>query len=129
MPFNKIEIIVNGEVAAHDEPSGDGGALPVRHLVVELPIKQSSWVALRVRGPESPTVFDGPAWAHTSPVYIKVAGRPITSQKDARYFVDWIDQMIRVVEARNRFSRGDDRHQVESLFRRAQDEFRKLAAP
>ena len=35
--------------------------------------------------------------------------------------------MLRVVDARNRFARIEDRRQVESLFRRAQDEFRKLA--
>ena len=28
-----------------------------------------------MRGPESPLAFDGPAWAHTSPVYVKVGGQ------------------------------------------------------
>jgi hypothetical protein len=94
---------------------------------VELPIGRSSWIALRVRGPESPLVFDGPVWAHTSPVYVKMAGQRIASQQDAEYFVAWIEQMLRVVDARNRFASVENRRQVESLFRRAQDEFRKLA--
>ena len=34
--------------------------------------------------------------------------------------------MLRVVDARNRYASVEDRRQVESLFRRAQDEFRKL---
>ena len=127
VPFNTIEVIVNGKVAAHDEVAGDPAGLRVRRLDVELPIGRSSWIALRVRGPESPIVFDGPVWAHTSPVYVKVAGRRIASRQDAEYFVDWIEQMLRVVEARNRFASAEDRRQVESLFRRAQDEFRKLA--
>ena len=101
--------------------------LRVRRLDVELPIGRSSWVALRVRGPDHPLVFDGPAWAHTSPVYVRVAGRRIASRQDAEYFVDWIEQMLRVVAARNRFASVEDRRQVESLFRRAQDEFRKMA--
>jgi hypothetical protein len=127
VPFQKVEVIVNGQVAARDEAADDRAGLRVRRLDVELPIERSSWIALRVRGPESPLVFDGPVWAHTSPVYVKLAGRRIASRPDAEYFVTWIEQMLRVVDARNRFARIEDRRQVESLFRRAQDEFRKLA--
>jgi putative heme-binding domain-containing protein len=129
VPFNKIEVIVNGEVAAHHEIAADDTAgLRVRRLHVELPIGRSSWVALRVRGPDHPIVFDGPVWAHTSPVYVKVAGQRIASRRDAEYFVDWIEQMLRVVAARNRYASVEDRRQVETLFRRAQDEFRKMVS-
>ena len=44
-----------------------------------------------------------------------------------QYFVDWIDQMLRVVATRNRFADVKNRQQVEALFRRAQNEFRKMA--
>jgi hypothetical protein len=128
VPFNKFEVIVNGEVAAHDETAGgDSAGLRVRRLDLELPIVRSSWIALRVRGPEHPIVFDGPVWAHTSPVYVAIAGRPIGSRQDAEYFVDWVEQMLRVVDARNRYANVEHRQQVESLFRRAQKEFRRLA--
>ena len=40
---------------------------------------------------------------------------------------DWIEQMLKVVAARNRYPSPENRQQVESLFRRAQDEFRKMA--
>ncbi len=126
-PINKIEVIVNGKVAADDKIMSDSAGLHVRRLDFALPIERSSWIALRIRGPESPLVFDGPVWAHTSPVYIKIAGGPIASRDDAEYFVNWIDQMLRVVDVRNRFASIENRRQVESLFRKAQDEFRKLA--
>jgi hypothetical protein len=127
VPFNKIDVIVNGKVAAHDEPAGDLAGLRVRRFDVQLPIGRSSWIALRVRGPESPIVFDGPVWAHTSPVYVKIAGQRIASRQDAEYFIDWIEQMLRVVDARDRFASIENRRHVESLFRRAQNEFRKVA--
>jgi len=98
-----------------------------RFLEVELPLERSSWIALRVRGADHPSLFDGPAWAHTSPVFVQVAGQKVASRDDARYFVDWIEQMLKVVAARNRYASPEDRRQVESLFRRAQDEFRKMA--
>jgi hypothetical protein len=128
VPFNKIEVIVNGTVAAHEDFStGDAAGLRVKRFDVELPIGRSSWVASRVRGAIHPLVFDGPAWAHTSPVYVSVAGQKIASRQDAEYFVDWIDQMLRVVAVRNRFADIENRRQVEMLFRRAQNEFRKMA--
>jgi putative heme-binding domain-containing protein len=127
VPFHHVEVIVNGKVAAHDDiATGDTAGLRVRHLVIELPIDRSSWVALRVRGPDHPLVFDGPVWAHTSPVHVKVAGHNISSRQDAEFFVNWIEQMLKVVAARNRYARVEDRRQVEALFRRAQDEFRKM---
>ena len=99
----------------------------VKRLEVELPLERSSWVALRVRGPDHPITFDGPAWAHTSPVFVQVAGQKIASREDAKYFVDWIEQMLKVVAARNRYASAENRQQVESLFRRAQNEFRRMA--
>jgi hypothetical protein len=129
VPFTEVEVIVNGQVAARKDFDADAGAGPrLVRFDVELPIERSGWVALRVRGPGHPLVFDGPAWAHTSPVYIRVAGRGISSREDAAYFVNWIERMLRAVDARNRFARGEDRRQVESLFRKAQEEFRKMAA-
>ena len=58
VPFNKIEVIVNGKVAAHDEASGDSAGLRVRRLDVELPIGRSSWIALRVCGVGLPSLSD-----------------------------------------------------------------------
>jgi hypothetical protein len=128
VPFNKIEVIVNGKVAAHDEIVESDLAGPrIRRFDIEVPIARSSWIALRVRGSDHSSVFDGPVWAHTSPVYVKVAGQRIASRQDAEFFVEWIEQMLGVVNARNRYASVDDRRQVESLFRRAQTEFRKMA--
>jgi hypothetical protein len=82
--------------------------------------------SLRVRGPVHAAVFDGPAWAHTSPLYVKVASKRIASRQDAAYFVDWIEQMLRVVAARKRHARVENRWAVETLFRKAQNECRKM---
>lgn len=129
VPFDQVELIVNGEVADRDEiaPQENRG-LRVRRFEAELPIAKSGWIALRVRGPDHPSIFDGPVWAHTSPVYVSVADQPISSREDAAFFVDWIDQLLRVVATRNRYARPEDRQKVEALFREAQDVYRKMAA-
>jgi TolB protein len=128
VPFSEVDVIVNGKVAAHEDFDAGAAAGPrLGRLDIELPIERSSWVALRVRGPNHPLVLDGPAWAHTSPVYVRVAGRGIASREDAAYFVAWTERMLRAVAARDRFAKAEDRRQVETLFRRAQDEFRRMA--
>jgi hypothetical protein len=127
VPFNAIELVVNGKVASHEDVrTAAGDQIQVRRFDVDVPIDQSSWIALRVSGPEHPHVFDGPAWAHTSPIYVQVAGKPIASSEDAAFFIDWIERMLQVVAARNRYARAEDRTQVETLFRKAQDAFRKM---
>jgi hypothetical protein len=127
VPVSSLELVVNGEVvktlAVKTEPTVD-----LQHLKWELdiPVTKSCWVALRVRGQDDLRVFDGPAWAHTSPVYVSVAGAKIASREDAKYFVEWIEQMLRVVAVRNRYPTSSDREQVESLFRKAQDYYRAM---
>ena len=85
------------------------------------------WVALRARGPESRHVFDGPVWAHSSPVFVTVANKPIASKKDAAFFVAWIDRLIDSMGRRNRYAKPEDRQRVEALFRRAQARFQEIA--
>jgi len=128
VPINVVEVVVNGEVARSldVQPATSDSA---QHLQwdVEIPLAKSSWIALRVRGPDDPRVFDGPAWAHTSPVYVLLSGKPIANKSDAQYFVGWIDQMLRVVAIRNRYPSSQDREAVESIFRKAQDYYAKMA--
>ena len=128
VPFSKIEVIANGKVVATENVViNENDDIKRKSLALDFAMENSGWVALRVTGPDHPFIFDGPAWAHTSPVYVNVAGQKISSRDDARFFVDWIDQMLQAVAARNRYATPDDRKAVESLFKGAQAEFRKMA--
>ncbi len=131
VPFDHVEVIVNGKaVVTKSMPENSEAALVHRHrFEIDIPLEQSSWVALRVRGPNHPHVFDGPVWAHTSPVNVLLHKQPIRSADDASFFVEWIDQLLRVVAARNRFATKVDRQQVETRFLKAQQAFRLRAQP
>ncbi len=67
-----VEVIVNGESVGTQRIAADGGQ---RDLKFEVPIERSSWVALRIL----------PA-AHTNPVFIEVAGKPIRPNKRS---IEW----------------------------------------
>jgi hypothetical protein len=129
VPFDRVEVIVNGKITAERvvDKQADSATIHVQEFKVDIPLKRSSWVALRVRGSDHPHVIDGPVWAHTSPVFFHVNRQPIRSAEDAEYFVDWIGQLLRVVAARDRYASVKDREQVEALFRKAQDLFRQRA--
>ena len=74
-----VEIVVNGKVASTQKITADG---TIREMKFEVPIESSSWVAARVI----------PA-AHTNPVFVIVAGKPIrVSRRSAEWALKGVNQ-------------------------------------
>jgi hypothetical protein len=123
LPVDKLEVVVNGEPVISRAVSGRK-ELTVEH---EIPLQGSSWVAARAVGPQHRLILnDVQAFAHTSPVYVSVAGRPARSGADAGFFVDWIDRLMARVEERGRFSTPERKKEVLALFARAREVYRKI---
>ena len=99
-PLDRMEVVVNG--AVEHVVDGRGGQ---REIVCEtrLRLRESSWVAARVRGHVTPGAYGGVApWnlhAHTSPVYVHRGGRPILQRADATAMADYV-RLIREVYRR-----------------------------
>jgi hypothetical protein len=74
----RVELIVNGNSVDTTEIIADGDWKNIRF---QYPVKQSSWVALRV--------FPS---AHTNPVFIRVNNEPIRVQKSAEWCLQAVDQ-------------------------------------
>ena len=95
VPMQKLDILQNGEVVlsvSADDPY---------HVKLDrsLAVDRSGWLAARVTGPERQhLVMDGYVYAHTSPVYVTKRGAPARSPEDARYFVEWIDEILPLLE-------------------------------
>jgi hypothetical protein len=76
----KVEAIVNGYPVAEKEIPADGKIRPISFSV---PIRQSSWVALRILGT-----------AHTNPLFVMVGGKPIcASRRSAGWLRKGVDQL------------------------------------
>jgi hypothetical protein len=74
-----VEVIVNGEAVVRQEINADGTAQKLKFVV---PIRQSSWVALRI----APS-------AHTNPIFVVVGGKPIrASRRSAEWLLKAVDQ-------------------------------------
>lgn len=74
-----VEVVVNGNAVARREIVADGS---VNKLDFDVPIEQSSWIALRIL-PSS----------HTNPIFVLVGGQPIrASRRSAQWCLAGVNQ-------------------------------------
>lgn len=88
-----VEIVVNGQVVA-----AETNAEPTTELAVQATVAAagSAWIAARSRSPhEIHSAFATSMAAHTSPVYVEVADRPLFVREDADAILEVIDGTAR----------------------------------
>jgi hypothetical protein len=148
LPYDRLEIIVNGTVVADSSPAGSQHRADIS---LEYPVGDSCWIAARVledsntyrakavnlrtihqargtlhgdyygtRRPE--TVF-----AHTTPVYVIRDGQPIRSQEDAEYYVRYLESAIAWLDKEGKFARPSDKTATLEAFRTGQRLYRRRA--
>ena len=85
---------------------------------------RSGWIAARA-------IFAAPdgrlRQAHTSPVYIRVDGKPTASRKDAEYMIRWIDHLAEVAGTSGRYRTDDQRSKVLAAFQEARGVYDVIA--
>lgn len=91
VPVDHLQVLCNGSVVREIALSGHHETADAQGT---LPISKSGWCILRAwnKKAELP-VLDLYPYATTSPIYISVGGEPVSSAKDAAYFVAWIDRL------------------------------------
>jgi hypothetical protein len=122
-PLDRVEVLYNGNAVVKVPLAGDGLSAeldkPVR-------IDRSGWVALRASGPAGPDVQGELLYAHTSPVYVTVAGKPAGSAEDARYFLTWIDRLWNTVQERDRFPDKRSQEEIQAEVDEARKVYQKM---
>ena len=92
VPMEKVEILFNSEVLL-EIPMQDGSSLTHRGTIR---VPSSGWMAARVWGGEHPLVVNNPElFAHTTPVYLTVDGRPYADPEALEYFLERFQEMRR----------------------------------
>ena len=106
----KVELIVNGQVAASKEVPADDATHAIEF---DLKVAESSWVALR----QFPQL-------HTNAVQVLVGGKPIRASKaSAKWCIGMIEQLWNV---RAKDIRADERKEAEAAFQKALGIYRKI---
>jgi hypothetical protein len=98
-PLGHLEIIVGGETAALADAKEQARSIDYDG---SLTIDRSGWIGLRVTGPPHPDHPSPSLFAHSSPIYLIVPGRPVLAATEAKYFLQWIDRLETAVKERNR---------------------------
>ena len=81
---DRLELVVNGEVVE----SSAGGFIDLN-----LPVTTTSWIAARAIGPAHPLVGDSYAFAHTSPVYVRIGDTRLEGKDDRLFFARYIREL------------------------------------
>src|SRR4051794_20744817 len=138
LPYDKLEIVRNGEVIASASPSGPRHQAEIR---LEHALRGSCWIAARAmedlgRYPgvnfsgvhrSEGTLFSSlygtrrpeNVFAHTSPVYATVDGKPVRSWDDAQYYVGYMQHAIDWLKSDARFASSEDRKSSIAAFEQA----------
>ncbi len=128
LPYDRLEIVRNGDVIGSATPSGP---LHKAEIHLEYPLRGSGWIAARAledlhRYPgvefdkihrSEGTLFSSlygtrrpeDVFAHTSPVYAMLDGKPIRSWDDAQYYVRYLAHAIDWLKQEARFSSAEDK--------------------
>jgi hypothetical protein len=146
LPYDRLEIVRNGQVIGSATPSGERHTAEI-HL--EEPVRGSCWIAARAMEDlgRYPAVEFGKihraegtllsslygtrrpenVFAHTSPVYAIVDGRPIRSWEDAQYYVRYMEHAIEWLQQEARFKSGEDRKSSIASFEQARRVYEQRA--
>ena len=116
VPLDSVDLLVNGRSVYSMPVNGKETLEFTRRIRIE----SSSWIALRALGPRHRLILnDTMAFAHTSPVYVTVGGKPIRVADDVRFYREWVERLIARTEKSGRFSTAERKSEVVDLFRKA----------
>jgi hypothetical protein len=146
LPYDRLEIVRNGEVIASATPAG---ARHIAEIHLEHPLRGSCWIAARAmenlgRYPgvdfskihrSEGTLFSSlygtrrpeNVFAHSSPVYAIVDDKPVRSWDDARYYVNYMQHAIDWLKQEARFASGEDRKASIAAFEQAKAVYEQRA--
>ncbi len=118
-PIGRVEIVSNGKVVKRFDPNGDRRA--VKETFDWTP-SHGGWVVARVFGAQQQPI----RFAHTSPIYIEMPGRPFDPSEDAAYFSKWIGRRVEGLNEDSNFDADWQREAVRRQLKQAEAVYRGL---
>jgi len=116
-PMSRIELVHNGVVVAKGQLDAKGSSGSLEQAVR---IEKSGWLGVSAYGA-------GVIQAHTSPIYVEVAGKPASSKEDSAYFLEWIDRLEAKFTSRDRVPSAELRAHVKRQLNAARAVYRRAA--
>jgi hypothetical protein len=120
VPLAYLEIVVSGRVVARIDAPPRTTELKLNARIIA---DESRWIVARAFEKNDETA----RFAHTSPIYIEVAGKPVLSPEAAAYYKSNIDKIIEFTAASTLFKNKGDRETALSIYRKAREIYADLA--
>jgi prolyl oligopeptidase len=115
--FGKLQLIHNGEVV-HEVASKPKERHFVAEIDLKLPVETSGWLAMRIPRGEIKSELDRELFAHTSAVYLDVAGRPVFRADTARELIEEMKQSMAVISEKGKFADDAERASVLDVYKK-----------
>lgn len=133
VPMERLTVLVNGQPwrEAVGNPDADPVADSPFELEVngELELAESAWIAVRVDGPRSVWTTDSSLFAHSTPVYAVIGGRPIVVESDRAYLERMIADFGEAMERREDWRNEEQRRLVLAGVTEALERIRAATRP
>jgi hypothetical protein len=114
--FRGIEIVHDGEVVQSSPSRAEEEHFTAR-MEVSVSVKQSGWLALRVPLESGRNELDKLLFAHTSPIYVDIAGGPIFRPEVARQLIAEMEQNMTAISQQGKFANDAERESVLQVHR------------
>lgn len=121
-PLAKVEVLYNGKPIVSVSP--DSKTATIKQ---EILLDKSGWLALRAQGPGHPDSPLPALYAHTSPIYVTLAGQTPRSRADALFFLAWIDRLSLAQRERDRIPTEPLRRHVQDQIEAARAVYARMA--
>ena len=116
-PVERLEIVVGGRVVEHVENPGKTQQLT---LEARIGVAGNTWIAVRAHGGAEVASQGAPQQAHTSPVWVELAGEsPLCDAEDVEVLLGWCDDAIEWARSEARFLDESQRRGMIELFTEA----------
>jgi hypothetical protein len=124
--FQKLELVQNGKVIQSQLAAKKDGRY-VAELKHEVKVDAPAWFAVRIDA-QTRDEFGRQLFAHSSPIYVDVAGKRFFDLEAARDLLRQVEEAQAEIRARGRFSSVQARDRVLALYEQAARELRRRMA-
>jgi hypothetical protein len=118
--FSGIELVSNGEVIHTTQTESANGYFRAQ-MEFTLKADQPGWLALRIPMDAGKNEFGKGLFAHTSPIYIEMAGKRIFQSEVAKQLVTDIQANMEVISEKGIFANEDEREAVLKVHRQGME--------
>jgi hypothetical protein len=127
-PYDTLELLYNGRVIRRAKPSGRWMEARIDDTI---DVDRGGWIAARAHGRKmlqyGATWWKQPVFAHSSPVYLEMEGRPAPAADSARLFLEQLEYLERWAQKDANFPRPENRDEALRSIGKAREIYQNLS--